>query len=88
MAKRETTVAETGRIFNIELNSRNELKRLDLPSGAQHILVEGTIGVLNHAEFVEDAVLELVGTGGVLRVDLSPEDLAKRLATTKESDDI
>jgi hypothetical protein len=40
-------------------------------------MMEGTIGALKHAEFVEDAVLELVGTNGVLRVDLSREDLAK-----------
>jgi hypothetical protein len=39
--------------------------------------MEGTIGALKYAEFVEDTVLELVGTGGVLRVDLSREDLAK-----------
>ena len=37
--------------------------------------MEGTLGSLEKAMFVEDSVLELVGTAGTLRVDLSMEDL-------------
>ncbi len=50
--------------------------------------MEGTIGSLKRAEFVEDSVLELVGTNGVLRVDLSGKDLAKLVrkgASTRRS---
>jgi len=75
----EVKAAEKGRVFTIELNSSNELRRVNVPNGSQRILLEGTIGVLKNAEFVEDAVLELVGTGGVLSVDLSPGDLSKYL---------
>jgi hypothetical protein len=66
------------RVFTVELNSKNDVKNLSVQNGIQRTVIEGTIGALKHAEFVEDTVLELTGTRGVLRVDLSMEDLAKR----------
>jgi len=64
------------RVFTVELDSGSSLRRVTVPNGAGRLLLEGTIGQLKHAEFVEDEVLELTGTGGVLCVDLSREDLA------------
>jgi hypothetical protein len=64
------------RIFSVELDSGEDLLKVNVPNRTQRIMVEGTIGVLKQARFVEDAVLELVGTDGVLRVDLTREDLA------------
>jgi hypothetical protein len=69
--------AANKRGFSIELDSGSDLKRLSVPNGTQRILMEGTIGALKRVEFVEDSVLELVGSNGVLRVDLSREDLSK-----------
>ena len=66
------------RVFTIELKSGSDLKKLSVPNGAERFLMEGTIGSLKRADFVEDAVLELVGSEGVLRVDLSREDLTVR----------
>jgi len=73
----DTNKGVKGRVFTIELDSGDALRRVSVPNGAQRILMEGTIGPLKHARFVEDAILELVGTGGVLRVDLSRNDLAR-----------
>jgi len=70
--------AEARRVFSVELDSGDDLLKVNIPNRSQRIMVEGTIGALKHAEFVEDAVLELVGTNGTLRVDLSKDDLAKR----------
>ena len=75
MAKKRAKGAR--RVFSVELESGSDVHRLNVPNGSQRILMEGTIGVLKRAEFVENSVLELVGSGGVLRVDLSREDLAK-----------
>jgi len=66
-----------GRVFTIELNTVSDLKKVSIPNGPQRLLLEGTIGSLKHAKFVENAVLELVGTGGTLRVDLSREDISR-----------
>ena len=68
----------TGRVFTIELDSGNDLRKVNVPNGAGRLLIEGTIGSLRRAGFVEDSVLELVGSRGILRVDLSSEDVAKR----------
>jgi len=64
------------RVFTLELNSGKGLKKVNVPDGTQRLLMEGTIGTLKRAEFVEGAILELIGTEGTLRVDLSMEDLA------------
>lgn len=63
------------RAFEIELNPGGHLKKVNVPNGAGGLLMEGTLGSLEKAMFVEDSVLELVGTAGTLRVDLSMEDL-------------
>ena len=65
------------RVFTVELHSKSDVKNLVVQNGIQRTVIEGTIGALKHADFVEDTVLELVGTRGVLRVDLAREDLAK-----------
>ena len=67
--------AAKGRVFTIELDSGDALKKVSVPNGPQRLLLEGTIGSLRHAGFVEDSILELVGTKGSLRVDLSRKDL-------------
>jgi len=69
--------AQARRVFSVELNSGDDLLRVNVPNRSQRIMVEGTIGALKRAEFVEDAVLELVGTNGTLRVDLTKSDLTK-----------
>ena len=46
------------------------------------VTIEGTIGILKRAGFVEDSVLEVVGAKGVLRIDLTPEDLSKTFPET------
>ena len=66
------------RVFSVELKSGSDLRNVNLPSESEHLMMEGTIGALERAEFIEDSVLELVGTHGVLRVDLSPQDLQKQ----------
>jgi hypothetical protein len=73
----ETKRSEKERVFTVELNSKSDLKNLIVTNEAQRTVMEGTIGILKHAVFLEDTILELAGTRGVLRVDLSREELAK-----------
>jgi len=70
----------------VELDSGDDLLKVNIPNRSQRIMVEGTIGALKRAEFVDDAVLELVGTNGTLRVDLSKDDLAKHTQKGVERD--
>lgn len=75
MAKDKGGGEERG--FVVELNSGSDLKNVNFTDWAQRILLEGTIGNLKCANFVEDGVLELAGTEGVLRIDLSKQDLTE-----------
>ena len=43
--------------------------------GDQKVSIEGTLGTLRRARFVDGIVLEVVGSKGELRVDLGPNDL-------------
>lgn len=62
--------------FSIELKSKEYIKTINLTNGAnESVLVEGTIGQLQHAQFAEGIVLEIVGNKGILRIDLSQEQI-------------
>ncbi len=62
---------EIERFFSIELESKSHLKTVNLGEGYNDgVLVEGTIGKLMQAAFVEDVILEITGKKGTLRINL------------------
>ncbi len=66
--------------FCIELNSRDHIKRVSLPDGSgDRLLIEGFLGELDEIELIEGIMLEVRGTDGVLRMDLTREELEKTL---------
>ena len=72
------------RFFSIELKSRSSLKNVALTNGSNEtVLVEGTIGQLQHAEFAEEVILQIVGNKGVLRIDLSENEIAGKKREAK-----
>jgi hypothetical protein len=72
----ENEMEETERFFSVELKSKADLKNITLESGSQdNVLIEGTIGELVQAMFVEDEILEIVGTKGTMRINLKPKEL-------------
>ena len=71
------------RFFSIELKSKSNLKNVALTNGSNEIvLVEGTIGQLERAEFAEGVILQIVGDKGVLRIDLSENEITKKKQET------
>ena len=74
------TINERSLSFCIELISRESIKRVSLPDGSgDHLLIEGFLGELEKIELIEDLMLEVRGTSGVLRLDLTREILEKTL---------
>jgi len=65
------------RMFSIELRSKEDVKNLSLDSD-EKVLIEGSIGSFIRAQFLEDLVLEVIGSNGELRVDLAVNDLNLR----------
>ena len=64
---------EDGHDFSIELTSNKHLTRLSANGG---VLIEGTLGKLQHACFVEPEILEVKGNCGVLRLNLRKNEIA------------
>ena len=72
----ENETEETERFFSIELKSKADLKNVTLSNGSHDsVLVEGTIGKLVQAMFVEDEILEVIGKKGTLRINLKEKEL-------------
>lgn len=51
---------------------------------ADHVLFEGNLGKLEKLTMIEEAVLVVQGSNGVLRIDLSRDEL-KKLVSNKKS---
>ena len=76
MARKKAVVGE--RFFSMELSSRDSVQTASLGNGnGDRVTIEGTIGSLKRVDFPEDSALEILGTEGALRVDLSREDLVR-----------
>ena len=72
----EYEMEETERFFSVELKSRANLTNITLANGTKdNVLVEGTIGELVKAVFVENMILEIVGKKGTLRINLKAKEL-------------
>ncbi|MCL5949411.1 MAG: hypothetical protein M1490_02910 [Candidatus Bathyarchaeota archaeon] len=76
--KKITHPVDKERSFSIELKTKQYLKNVTLnTSPSQNVLIEGTIGELKSAQFVEDVILEVVGSAGVLRVNVGRDEIAE-----------
>jgi len=73
------------RFFSVELKSKANLKNVTFANGSyENVLVEGSIGDLVSAEFAENLILQIIGTNGVLRINLAENEI-KRRQNSKEA---
>ncbi len=79
--------ARKTRLFSVELESKANLKNISITDGSpESVLIEGILGELQRAVFAEGIILEVVGSNGVLRVDLSENEITKaKLPDEKEA---
>jgi hypothetical protein len=72
------------RDFSIELDSNQQLTRLQTSNAERSgVLIEGTLGKLVHARFVEPEILEVKGTCGVLRINLRVNEITVKDSQNK-----
>ena len=77
---------ENERFFSIELKSGLNLKNITLTNeGQQNVLIEGSIGELQRAEFSEGIILEVIGDKGVLRINLALDEINQKEKPEKEA---
>lgn len=74
MEKKPSKIGE--HMFSIELKSKANLKNMILSnSEIDRVLIEGFLGELEFIDFIEGIMLELRGSKGSLRMDLSKQEL-------------
>ena len=72
----ENETEENARFFSVELKSKADLKNVTLANSSHDsVLIEGSIGELVQATFVEGEILEIAGKTGTLRINLKEEEL-------------
>ena len=70
--------------FSIEMKSKKHVRRISVSNEShERVLFEGSLGELEELSMIEGAVLEVKGANGVLRIDLSEDDLRKMLSKEK-----
>lgn len=83
---KENKPIEKERSFSVELKSKANLKNIALNNDVQeNAVIEGTIGKLEHAGFVEDMVLEVMGRKGILRIDISENEIKRKGANAQDN---
>jgi hypothetical protein len=84
-----------GKSFSLEIKSRDYLDKISILDGRKGVLIEGDIGDLIKLSLHEDKLLEIQGTNGILRIELSrinlfkvlePDSYTKALTSGKVSD--
>ena len=64
--------------FSIELGSRADLNHVSLTDeSSESVLIKGKLGEIVEISHPEGLMIEIVGNLGVLRLDLSKEELGK-----------
>lgn len=70
--------------FSAVLDSKKQVKNITLSDNVnQKVFFEADIGQLEEVKFTEGLLLEVVGTKGVLRIDLPVETLRKIVEKTR-----
>ena len=64
--------------FSVTLDSKEQLKNVSLTEDLyQKVFIEADLGILKQVKFTEGLLLEIIGTKGVLRIDM-PEELIRK----------
>ncbi len=71
--------------FSVEIRSKEYVRHMSM-SNVSHdrVLFEGYLGELIGLSMIEGAVLEIRGANGVLRIDMSEDELKRMLSPKKD----
>lgn len=71
--------------FSVELDNKEHIKRFSILNGSgNRVLVEGFLGELKEISLIEGLMLEVRCSNGVLRMDMTEEELRRALAVKND----
>ena len=71
------TVKNMGRYFSIQMKSKTTLDKIILNDSSHGILIEGDLGELSELSILEEKLLEIQFTNGVLRLEINRPELLR-----------
>ena len=72
-------------VFSIEMKSKQYVKNISISNETHdRVLFEGNLGKILSISLVEGDVLELIGINGVLRVNLTKEQLLESIKNASQ----
>jgi hypothetical protein len=72
--------------FSVELDNKEHVKRFSiLDDSGERVLFEGFLGDFEGISLVEGLMLEVRGSNGILRMDMTEEELRRALMGKHES---
>ena len=84
MTGKASKTSSPSHMFSIELISRDCVKCLVIPSeNDAKVLIEGFLGDIESLGVIEGVMLEILGSNGTLKMDLSEEEIAHLLTPKK-----
>ena len=76
-----------GRGFSIEMESKSHVKNISISDEAHdRVLFEGNIGELEELSMIDEKVLQIRGSNGLLRVDVTVGELDKMISDLRSKD--
>ena len=71
--------------FSIEIESKKHLTNVSISNKPhERVVIEGYLGELSEIEMIENVLIQFKGANGVLRIDLSKDELWQKLSEKKE----
>ena len=73
--------------FSVEIESQKHLTNVSISNNSrERVLIEGFLGDFSEIEMIEDVLIQFKGAYGVLRIDLSEDELWQKLSAKKETE--
>lgn len=63
--------------FSIQMDSKGDLSHVSLTDEPEGVLITGKLGALVDISLEEEVMLEIKGKQGILRIDLTKEELGR-----------
>lgn len=79
MARRLNKMAEINHAFSVVMYSNEHIRNLYYKDMSKEVLLEGSLGMLTSVNFIEDLMLEIRGENGVIRIDMSKDNVVKAI---------
>jgi hypothetical protein len=71
--------------FSVEIESKKHITNISISNKPhKRVLVEGFLGEFSEIEMIENTLIQFKGAYGVLRIDLSKDELWQKLSVKKE----